>query len=111
VDNPNTRQRVIEDVMLDWSSNDPSSAAEWLNAQPGGPQNDEILSTFSSAIIDIDPQSAVTWASTISDEAKRSENVSMLLEEWIAMDGKRARKWVDKSNLDADTKQRFGTGQ
>ncbi|MDF1861028.1 MAG: hypothetical protein P1U87_12495 [Verrucomicrobiales bacterium] len=109
VENPNTRQRIIEDVMLDWSSNDPSSAAEWLNAQPGGPQNDEILSTFSSAIIDIDPQSAVTWASTISDEAKRSENVSMLLEEWIAMDGKRARRWVDNSGLDADTKARFGS--
>ena len=71
--------------MLDWSSNDPNSAAEWLNAQPSGPQNDEILSTFSSAIIDIDPQAAVTWASEIYDEVQRDENLSMLLEEWVAL--------------------------
>lgn len=109
VENPNTRERIIEDVMLDWSSNDPNSAAEWLNAQPSGPQNDEILATFSSAIIDIDPQSAVTWASTISDEALRGENLNMLLEEWIAMDGNRARKWVDKSGLSNELKQQYGT--
>lgn len=111
VDNPNTRQRIIEDVMLDWSSNDPNSAAEWLNAQAPGPENDEVLSTFSSAIIDIDPESAVTWASTISDEAKRSENVGNLLEEWIAMDGNRARKWVDNSPLSPELKKKFGTKQ
>ncbi|MEM9016769.1 MAG: hypothetical protein AAGC68_07125 [Verrucomicrobiota bacterium] len=108
VENENTRTRVIEDVMLDWSSNDPNSAAEWLNAQPPGPQNDEILSTFSSAIIDIDPESAVTWASTISDDAKRSESISSLLQEWIAMDGNRARKWVDQSSLSPELKQQFG---
>jgi hypothetical protein len=109
VENPNTRQRIIEDVMLDWSSNDPNSAAEWLNAQPSGPQNDEILSTFSSAIIDIDPQAAVTWASEIYDEVQRDENLSMLLEEWVAMDGNSARQWVSGSNLSDDLKQRFGT--
>ncbi len=108
VQTPETRQRIIEDVMLDWSSSDPAAAADWLNAQPKGPQNDEVLATFSSAIIDVDPESAVTWASTISDAAKRDESVAMLLEEWIAMDGDNARQWVAASNLSADLKSRFG---
>ena len=108
VQNPGTRQRIIEDVMLDWSSTDPTAAAEWLNGQPKGPQNDEVLSTFSSAIVDVDPESAVTWASTITDEAKRTENISTLLQEWIAMDGDSARKWVSSSKLSDDLKKKFG---
>jgi hypothetical protein len=108
VQNPETRQRIIEDVMLDWSSTDPTAAAEWLNGQPKGPQNDEVLATFSSAIIDIDPESAVTWASTISDEGKRGENLNVLLEEWIAMDGDSARKWVAGSKLSDDLKKKYG---
>jgi hypothetical protein len=108
VQNPGTRQRIIEDVMLDWSSTDPTAAAEWLNAQPKGPKNDEVLATFSSAIVDLDPESAVTWASTITDEAKRTENISSLLEEWIAMDGDSARKWVAGSKLSDDLKKKFG---
>lgn len=111
VTNPETRQRIIEDVMLDWSSSDPSSAAEWLKGQPKSPQNDEILSTFSGAIIDLDPEAAVTWAATISDPAKRDENISTLLEEWIAMDGDAAKQWVSKSNLSPELKGKFGAGQ
>ena len=94
--------------MLDWSSTDPTAAAEWLNGQPKGPLNDEVLSTFSSAIVDVDPESAVTWASTITDEAKRTENISTLLQEWIAMDGDSARKWVSSSKLSDDLKKKFG---
>jgi len=97
--------------MLDWSSSDPSSAAEWLKGQPKSPQNDEILSTFSSAIIDLDPEAAVTWAATISDPAKRDQNISTLLEEWIAVDGDAAKQWVSKSNLSPDLKGKFGSGQ
>ena len=108
VQNPGTRQRIIEDVMLDWSSTDPTAAAEWLNGQPKGPLNDEVLSTFSSAIVDVDPESAVTWASTITDEAKRTENISTLLQEWIAWDGDSARKWVSSSKLSDDLKKKFG---
>jgi hypothetical protein len=111
VTNPETRQRIIEDVMLDWSSSDPSSAAEWLKGQPKSPQNDEVLSTFSSAIIDLDPEAAVTWASTISDPAKRDQNIATLLEEWVAMDGNAARQWVSKSNLSPELKGKFGAGQ
>ena len=95
--------------MLEWSSSDPSSAAQWLNAQPGGSRKDEILATFSSALIEEDPASAVTWASTISDEAKRQENLSTILKKWIGMDDARARQWVDVSSLGNDLKSRFGT--
>lgn len=109
VDDPNTRQRIIEDIMLDWSSNDPASAAAWLNAQPAGPENDEILSAFSGSIVDIDPESAVTWASTISDETRRQVEVTTILEEWIALDGERARQWVADSDLSPDLKSRYGS--
>lgn len=107
VQNPGQRQRIIEDVMLDWTSTDPTAAAEWLNQQPKGPLNDEVLSTFSSAIVDVDPVSAVTWGSTITDEAKRTETVSSLLEEWIAMDGNGAREWLNNSKLSDDLKKKF----
>jgi hypothetical protein len=50
----------------------------------------------------------VTWASTITDEAKRTENISTLLQEWIAMDGDSARKWVSGSKLSDDLKKKFG---
>jgi hypothetical protein len=33
----------------------------------------------------------------------------MLLEELVAMDGNSGRRWVNRSNLSDDLKQRFGT--
>lgn len=107
VKSPQTRQRIIEDVMLDWSSTDPSAAAAWLNVQPKGPQNDEVLATFSNAIVDVDPESAVTWAQTITEEGKRNQNLNGLLEQWVAMDGEAARKWVAASKLGDDLKKKF----
>ncbi len=108
IDDEDTRQRVVEDVMLNWSTNDPNSAAKWLNDQPKGERHDEVLSTFSTAIIDIDPESAVTWAATISDPAQKTEHLTMLLDEWVAMDGKFARDWIRNSNLDEGLKTQFG---
>jgi len=72
-----------ESVYTDWGEKDGAAAADWVNSNLKGiEKSDEILSTFSSAIIDIDPQSAVTWASKIYDEGQRNENLSMLLKNW-----------------------------
>lgn len=99
-----------ESVYTDWGEKDGAAAADWVNSNLKGiEKSDEILSTFSSAIIDIDPQAAVTWASEIYDEGQRNENLSMLLEELVAMDGNSGRRWVNRSNLSDDLKQRFGT--
>jgi hypothetical protein len=66
-----------------------------------------VLSTFSNAIVDVDPESAVTWAMTITEEVKRNENLNGLLEQWVAMDGEAARKWVAGSKLGDDVKKKF----
>ena len=89
-----------DSVYTAWGEKDGAAAADWVNSNLKGiEKSDEILSTFSSAIIDIDPQAAVTWASEIYDEGQRNENLSVLLEEWVAMDGNSGRRWVNRSNL------------
>jgi DNA primase len=112
MDIPGRDNKLIytESVYTAWGEKDGATAADWVNSNLKGiEKSDEILSTFSSAIIDIDPQAAVTWESEIYDGGQRNENLSMLLEEWVAMDGSSGRQWVSRLKLSDDLKQCFGT--
>ena len=79
---PDTLVKVINV----WSQRDPNEAGRWLATQPPGPQSDTARMTFARQVADLDPESALQWASTVTDEAMRRAATEHILTTWRARD-------------------------
>lgn len=79
-----------------WSQKDPNAAGEWLKAQPPGPQNDAARMTFARQVADLDPESALQWATTVSDETMRRSATEHILKNWRASNPAAAARYEAK---------------
>ena len=100
-----SRKLIIEDVMLNWAGQTPNEAGEWLNDNSSHPAIDDIITSFTSSILDQDPVSAVAWARTIKDQQKKQQHLDRILKDWISLEPERARNWISASDLPEATKQ------
>jgi RNA polymerase sigma factor (sigma-70 family) len=79
-----------------WSQENPDAAGQWLNSQPAGPQSDAARMTFARQVADLDPESALTWAATVSDETMRESTISHIWKNWSARDSSAAAKFLEQ---------------
>ena len=77
---------VNESVGQEWAMLAPNACGEWLREQPFGPDMDPAIDFFSQIIVRDDGESAVQWASRISDPARREQLLQIVLEEWSVRD-------------------------
>jgi hypothetical protein len=83
---PDNRSEHLRILVSEWAVSAPNACGEWLREQPFGPDMDHAVETFSRIIVRRDGESAVQWASRISDPARRSEVLRDLLEQWRLFD-------------------------
>jgi hypothetical protein len=62
---------------------------------------------LASHIISSDPQGALQWASTISQDSRRESEVESAAHAWLEMDPGRAGPWISNSSLPQDLKTRL----
>ena len=55
-----------------------------------------------------DPEGALAWAGTISEDQMRTRTVTDLVRNWMRRDADAAGKWVQTSQLPVDVKQKLG---
>ena len=79
-----------------WSQEDPNAAGKWLSTQPAGPQSDTARMTFARQVADLDPESALTWAATVSDETMRRATSGHILQSWRAREPQAAAQWESR---------------
>ena len=58
--------------MRQWAREDPTAAANWINALPQGSSHDAAVAAFAYTLAQNDPQYAVSWAQNIADETARN---------------------------------------
>jgi RNA polymerase sigma factor (sigma-70 family) len=85
-------------IMNVWAHNDPNAAGEWLGKQPAGPGSDSARMTFARQVSDLDPESALRWAETISEPAQRESTIDHVFSDWRTRDAVAARSFLQKSN-------------
>ena len=98
---------MVGDITFNWSNLDPRGATRWLESQPPGEKGDRVLSAFSEMVLEDDPESAVAWASRISDPAARESKVRSLLDSLVADYGESARKAIQKFAIPEETKELY----
>jgi hypothetical protein len=56
-----------------------------------------------------DPEAAIAWAGTITDEGRRERATSEVVKSWAEREPDLARQWVDSNNVSERIKRRYGT--
>jgi RNA polymerase sigma factor (sigma-70 family) len=84
-------------IMNVWAHNDPNAAGEWLGRLPAGPESDPARMTFARQVSDLDPESALRWAETISEAALRESTIDHVFGAWRARDGAAAQSFLQKA--------------
>ncbi len=92
--NDNVRQ-----LMSLWTSNDFNGAAAWLQKLDPSPIRDTAVETFANKVAAREPESAIDWALTISDEQKREATVSHLALLWKGKDAQAAEAYLAEKGL------------
>jgi hypothetical protein len=82
---------LIENIVFQWTETDPRGAVRWLQAREPGPSTDRALVQFSLGLLGDDPETAIAWATEITDQTTRDSHLRALLGEWIATDGDSVR--------------------
>jgi hypothetical protein len=76
------RSSAINQLITAWTQADFNAAATWLKNQPASPDHDSAISSFAPLVAATEPPSAVDWAATIADPARRSGVLNNLYQEW-----------------------------
>lgn len=72
------RGKVIRDCIVGSSTNTIDTIGNWLNGHQDSPYYNEVVGQFFDQITPLDPDGAKAWASSVKDEALRTELLSRL---------------------------------
>lgn len=99
---PDKKDRAYEKVINQWANSDTNAAGAWLGSQPQGPELDSARASFSRIASSKDPESAMEWAKTVTDEQKRGSAVEQVYKTWQKKDATAANAALDASGLSAE---------
>ena len=74
--------RAIAGRLGIWAQEDHRAAAQWLSGLPKSATRDEGVSRFAQSVAYTEPESAVEWAQTITDDALRVEVLGKVHAAW-----------------------------
>ena len=80
-----------------WAQQAPNDAGRWLAQQPPGPASDTARMTFARQVADLDPESALRWAETVSDATMREGTIDHVYKNWHLRDATAAATFLEMS--------------
>lgn len=87
-------------ALTEWvKRGDPMEASKYLADMPVSPQRDQAVAGFASTLAYTDPESAMTWATTIEDNGARDRAMIEAGRAWMRVDPASATQWVQSNDL------------
>lgn len=90
---------AIRDMTHRWLRRDPNAAGEFLSRIEQGEQTDPARAAFSQGIAAMDPESALIWAETITDDKMREGSLVNVYKQWHRRDPQAAEASLNGSGL------------
>jgi len=103
------KSQVLSQVVARWSRQNPNEAGTWLNQFPPSTATDDPRETFAMQVQKTDPEAAIAWAGTITDEKRRDRATRDVIKSGAEREPDMVRQWVDTNNVSDRLKQRYGT--
>jgi RNA polymerase sigma factor (sigma-70 family) len=85
-----------------WAQQDPNAAGLWLGTQPPGASSDTARMTFARQVADLDAESALRWAESVTDAPMREEAINHIFTTWRTRDAAGATAFLQKSGWPAE---------
>jgi hypothetical protein len=92
-------------ALREWTQRDALAASQYLAAMPASPIKDSAVSGFARSLAREDPESAVIWAKTITNEASRVNALTRAGQYWFRRDPAAAANWLQSSRLPPATQE------
>jgi hypothetical protein len=100
---PGTYSTIVSSL----ASQDATKAEAWLNNQTQGPELDRARSSFAQTVARNEPEKAMRWATTITNESQRESAVSSTYMQWRKKDEDAANAALPESGLSPEAVQRL----
>ena len=105
---PEDMRPFLAEALVDsWVLTDLQSAAAWVKAQPVGPSRDAGISSILENIRSADPEKALEWSQSMSDEEKRLAFSESILRSWLRDDPTGAGAWLAKPQVPQELRNEF----
>ena len=94
------RVSSVAAVVDSWlRAGDTAVAAEWLNRQPSHPDYDRAVKQVALTVMSEDPEAAMTWAESITEDRLREVTVTMVASRWMMRDPESATAYLETAEL------------
>jgi hypothetical protein len=94
-----SRDEGFKAVSQAWSQYDAVATAQWLGTLEAGSSRDAAIQPLVGQVRETDPETAFSWASSISDENQRLNELRQTLKSWRGSDLGTARAAFNAANL------------
>lgn len=90
----------VEGLVGDWVEEDYLAAGKWLTQVPDGPIKIPAVKAYAEAVAAYDPEVAIQWAMTISDNEARMSTLRAIHDNWPTEDEPGAARFAAQHGLD-----------
>jgi hypothetical protein len=99
--------RAASEIIQEWARYDLYASAEWLNSLPSSPELDRAVASYTYQAAQEDPQSAMSWAESISSDWLRTRMMERVAAEWKSTDTAQFESYLQSSGLTLEQQQQL----
>jgi hypothetical protein len=88
---------MLGQALRSWVNLDPEAASRWINSSEMGPDLDEGVASVAT-LDSVNPELAINWAESITDEKLRSATLQDVLRNWVTTDFPAAKHFFDTTS-------------
>ncbi|MEQ1858568.1 MAG: hypothetical protein ABMA13_01380 [Chthoniobacteraceae bacterium] len=103
-----TRQRAMAEVIGEWAQKDPVAAGSYLQQLGPSAEFDRARQDYAQRVVRNDPEGAIAWAQSITEEERRNDTMRDLLRSWGQRDGAAAQTWAQANGVPFTPPQQRG---
>ncbi len=103
--------RASSSIIREWTRYDLAASADWLNSLPASPELDRAVISYTFRAAEEDPETAMSWASSIEDDGRRTWMMERVASTWKEQDAENFKNYLDKSELSAEQREKLENSQ
>ena len=103
--------RASSSIIREWTRYDLAASADWLNSLPASPELDRAVISYTFRAAEEDPETAMSWASSIEDDGRRTWMMERVASTWKEQDAETFKNYLDKSELSAEQREKLENSQ
>jgi hypothetical protein len=102
-----TKSGAFNEVIDEWADRDTNGAAEFLGRFAPSPETDDARMVVAREALRQDPESAMAWVGTISNQNYRSKALRDMFRDWRRRDEKAALGWLSRSGQPKEVQEQM----